>query len=82
MRRLLAILLALTPVAAAAQMKEAQEGKVKNINRSIGAWHADWKTVAHMHEVFDGLTFEVTDKRNGRIYLPTQQSPSRAAPGW
>jgi hypothetical protein len=32
-------------------MKDAQEGKVKNINRSIGAWQADWKTLAHMHEV-------------------------------
>ena len=36
-------------------MKEALEsaarGEVVNIYRPIGAWHADWETVAHNHEV-------------------------------
>ena len=29
----------------------AARGEVANINRSIGAWQADWKTLAHNHEV-------------------------------
>ena len=29
----------------------AAQGELFNINRPIGAWHADWKTVAHNHEV-------------------------------
>jgi len=32
-------------------MKPALDGEVKNIDKAIGAWHADWKALAHNHEV-------------------------------
>ncbi len=32
-------------------LEAASRGDLLNINRPIGAWHADWKTVAHNHEV-------------------------------
>ena len=32
-------------------MKPALDGKVQNIDRATGAWHADWKSLAHNHEV-------------------------------
>ncbi len=32
-------------------MKPALEGETKNIDHAIGAWHADWKSLAHNHEV-------------------------------
>jgi len=32
-------------------LKPGLDGEVENIDRAIGAWHADWRTVAHNHEV-------------------------------
>lgn len=32
-------------------MQPALSGEVHNIDRAIGAWHADWKSLAHNHEV-------------------------------
>ncbi len=32
-------------------LQPALEGRVKNIDHAIGAWHADWTTLAHNHEV-------------------------------
>ena len=32
-------------------MKPALDGEVDNIDRAVGAWHADWKSLAHNHEV-------------------------------
>ena len=32
-------------------MQPALEGHVKNIDRAVGAWHADWRSLAHNHEV-------------------------------
>lgn len=32
-------------------MKPALDGEVQNIDQAIGAWHADWKSLAHNHEV-------------------------------
>lgn len=31
--------------------KQADTGEVQNIDEAAGMWHADWKTVAHNHEV-------------------------------
>ena len=32
-------------------LQPALDGEVENIDYPIGAWHADWKTLAHNHEV-------------------------------
>jgi hypothetical protein len=32
-------------------MKPALDGEVDNIDHAVGAWHADWKSLAHNHEV-------------------------------
>lgn len=32
-------------------LKPGLEGGTRNLDRPIGAWHADWRTVAHNHEV-------------------------------
>lgn len=32
-------------------MKSALDGEVGNIDAAVGAWHADWRTVAHNHEL-------------------------------
>lgn len=32
-------------------MKPALDGEVANIDHAIGAWHADWRSLAHNHEV-------------------------------
>ena len=32
-------------------MKPALDGEVDNIDHAIGAWHADWRSLAHNHEV-------------------------------
>lgn len=32
-------------------MQPALDGETLNIDRAVGMWHADWKTVAHNHEV-------------------------------
>ena len=32
-------------------MKPALDGTVENIDYAVGAWHADWKSLAHNHEV-------------------------------
>jgi len=32
-------------------LQPALEGKVENIDHAIGAWHADWKSLAHNHEM-------------------------------
>ncbi|MDE2956898.1 MAG: hypothetical protein OXU68_07840 [Bacteroidota bacterium] len=32
-------------------MKPALDGIVSNIDHAIGAWHADWRSLAHNHEV-------------------------------
>jgi hypothetical protein len=32
-------------------LKPGLDGEVRNIDRAIGAWHSDWRTVAHNHEV-------------------------------
>ncbi|MEZ4699052.1 MAG: hypothetical protein R2834_01880 [Rhodothermales bacterium] len=56
-------------------LQPALEGKVTNISRPIGAWTANWKNLAHNHEVrwpyvfvsgyLDGLqVFEMSDPTN------------------
>ena len=32
-------------------LKPALDGEVQTIDHAIGAWHADWKSLAHNHEV-------------------------------
>lgn len=32
-------------------LKPGLDGRQRNIDRPIGAWHSDWRTVAHNHEV-------------------------------
>lgn len=32
-------------------LKPALDGEVENIDKAVGVWHADWKTLAHNHEV-------------------------------
>jgi hypothetical protein len=32
-------------------LREAQAGRVRNINRPVGAWTADWRALSHNHEV-------------------------------
>ena len=32
-------------------LKPALDGEVDNIDHAVGVWHADWKTLAHNHEV-------------------------------
>jgi hypothetical protein len=32
-------------------LQPALDGEVENIDYPVGAWHADWETVAHNHEV-------------------------------
>jgi len=32
-------------------LKPALDGETQNIEHAVGAWHADWKSVAHNHEV-------------------------------
>ena len=32
-------------------LRDGQSGKVKNINRPIGAWTANWRNLSHNHEV-------------------------------
>ncbi|MEE9180424.1 MAG: hypothetical protein V3U22_05960, partial [Vicinamibacteria bacterium] len=56
-------------------LKPALEGEVKNINRPIGAWTANWKNLVHNHEIrwpyvfvsgyLDGLQiFSLMDPKN------------------
>lgn len=32
-------------------LKPALDGEVDNIDKAVGVWHSDWKTLAHNHEV-------------------------------
>lgn len=32
-------------------LQPALDGQVENIDHAVGAWHADWKSLAHNHEV-------------------------------
>ncbi len=72
----------------------AARGEVANINRSIGAWHADWKTLAHNHEVRwpyvfvagyeTGLSvFNMMDPTNPYTvgYYDTYPGPHNSRPG-
>ena len=75
-------------------LKPGLDGEVVNINRSIGAWHADWKTLAHNHEVRwpyvfvagyeTGLSvFNMMDPTNPYTvgYYDTYPGPHNARPG-
>ena len=75
-------------------LRPGLDGEVANINHSIGAWHADWKTLAHNHEVRwpyvfvagyeTGLSvFNMMDPTNPYTvgYYDTYPGPHNARPG-